>query len=141
MTDLELLRSYDRSRWKCKAMLRACFREGGSLGNIVARLERMGRKPRQSLLWTFGTERAELIPGQIITEFCRRNHIAMTTRQKRTAPQTGVTDEYCQGCIYLTKDYGERICNFLIFEHERRGCPAGTGCKRRKPIRGRKEKS
>ena len=139
MTDLELLKSYDRSNGKCKAMLRASFREGCSLGDIVARLERMGRKPRQSLLRTFGTERVELIPASIIQDYCRKNEISTGMKKQKAQPPAGVTDEYCEGCLYITKDYGERMCNYFLLEHKRRGCPAGRGCKRRKPIRGREK--
>ena len=40
-------------------------------------------------------------------------------------------DGYCKGCIYLVSISTGKCCNYFEVKHERRGCPAGNGCKRR----------
>lgn len=42
-------------------------------------------------------------------------------------------DKWCEGCEYLSKG-GEVCCDYFTKTGMRRGCPAGTGCdKRRRP--------
>lgn len=48
-----------------------------------------------------------------------------------------VCDDYCIGCMYLSKAPSpnlpvEKCCDFNFTENEPRGCPAGTGCKRKR---------
>ena len=136
MTDEELLASYTRATLKCNTIVKAYFAEG-SLQNVTERLRRMGRHPEMALLAAFGTCREELITEAMLREYAERKHISTGTRpQKAEAPAAGVVSDYCKGCQYRSKTYGD-TCEYITIERKRRGCPAGDGCTRRKLIRGR----
>ena len=132
MTDQELLNSYDRATTKCKAIVAAMYREGTSLPEIVARLQRLGKQPLQSLNWTFGTSRPELIPEATVRAYAVRHKIRTGAEGKQERePKPGEVSAYCKGCIYLETEYGES-CGYITIEGKRRGCPAGVGCTKRK---------
>lgn len=50
-----------------------------------------------------------------------------------------VCDETCRPCVYHGTAAGLITCDHLLITGERRGCPAGKGCIRRK--KGRRERS
>ena len=133
MTDLELLRSYDRSSSKAIAMVRAMYREGVSLGEIVSRLTRLGRKPGQSLWWAFGTEDPGAVPESRLRAYAKKHKIAIVERAAPVQTAKGGVSEYCRRCAYFVK-YGERYCDYITVMGKRRGCPAGDGCKKRRLI-------
>lgn len=39
--------------------------------------------------------------------------------------------KYCSGCCYSRRAGQYVICEYLLIEGERRGCPAGPGCTRK----------
>lgn len=138
MTDLELLTEYDKHADKVGTMVRAMYAEECSLGEIAARLRKLGRKPQRGIVAEFGTDDPDCIPEILLEDYARRHRIPVRETEKRqeAQPQTGVVDEYCDGCHYRSGNFGAVSCEYIIIEKKRRGCPAGTGCKRRKLRRG-----
>lgn len=131
MSDAELLRIYDRAYSKCYAIIRAMYSEDCQMADVVARLERLNRRPRLSLIRVFGRSDPAAIARTEIELYARKNDI----RTRSARPPAGIVSAYCTRCIYLNRAWGTRVCDYLTITGERRGCPAGDGCTRRKERR------
>ena len=53
---------------------------------------------------------------------------------KPLSPEKTLSSEdrrYCERCIYAGRFTAGYLCNYIFMTGERRGCPAGVGCKRK----------
>ena len=132
MTDRQLCEMYDRTEHKTSAIVRAMYQEQCTLADIVRRLKKLGYKPERSLRYTFGYSLPEQISETRLREFAARKKIPTAPGTERKRKKTGMISAYCNGCFYLSTDYGDKSCGYISIEQRRRGCPAGEGCIRRK---------
>lgn len=66
-----------------------------------------------------------------------RSRLKTRKRQKEAAEkkirEKEVSDrKYCKPCIYSGRQDGWNLCDYILVEGKRRGCPAGTGCVQKK---------
>lgn len=60
---------------------------------------------------------------------------AMPNVRRELGDRMTVCTDYCKPCYYAScnrtgYDHGTMTCDYLIVTGEKRGCPAGDGCKR-----------
>ena len=128
MTDKQLLRLYQRSTIKSVAVIRAAEEEQTGIEEIVDRLEKLGKHIRQSMRRTFHVSAIQDITRADMNAYLKHNgYKPLDTDQ----PQTGVVSDYCENCHYLNRD-GVKSCTYYTVTKQRRGCPAGDGCTKRK---------